>query len=454
MTSKRLPVAFAASALLFIAAPALAGARVRPAPTRAGSPNCRLTLTAEPHRVTSGDEAPQLFGRLFSCAKAFETSGQAVTIYEVPIGHAARAIGTAATTSAGFYSFIAPAPTFSTAYYASAAGARSAAKTVRVAPQVTLSGPSESKALFTGLSNRVSFTGTVSPADVGARVLLQREAATSYEQWVQIQAGYVGAGGVYSLVHVFSVPGDASLRVVVRAHGLYDVAGASSPLSYAITQRQNPLLTLLAASPSGSGDPILYGQTVTLEGTVAGGANKPVSLQARSRGGLPTTIATQTANASGRYSFQVTPQVNTSYRALSSTGLHSAALFEGVKSTLTANISATSLQDGQTLTFTGTVAPASPSHTIYLERQNTPGAGSFHLVAVGTLNPAQGSGPATYTLTHTVFGTGKQVYRVKVPGDPQNQSEASAPFTVEVSAAPPESLQPGPPAHLPGEETP
>ena len=97
------------------------------------------------------------------------------------------------------------------------------------------------------------------------------------------------------------------------------------------------------------------------------------------------------------------------------------------------------------------MAPASPSRTIYLERQNTPGAGSFHLVAVGTVNPAHGSEPATYTISHTVFGAGKQVYRVKVPGNPLNQGEASAPFTVEVSPAAAESLRPGPPAHLPGE---
>ncbi len=38
--------------------------------------------------------------------------------------------------------------------------------------QVTLSGPPEGAELLTGVPNTVTFTGTVNPTDVGARVIL------------------------------------------------------------------------------------------------------------------------------------------------------------------------------------------------------------------------------------------------------------------------------------------
>jgi hypothetical protein len=323
-----------------------------------------------------------------------------------------------------------------------------------VEPQVSLTGPPESKALFTGRSNRVSFAGTVSANYTGAVVLLQREAETSYEEWVTIEKGVVGPAGVYIFTHTFVVPGDANIRAVVPAHGQYTVHGASSPLSYVISQKENPLLTLLATSAtSAPSDPISYGQSVTLEGIVAGGAGKPVALQARTAGEhllTASTVATATAGPGGQYKFQVTPRQNTFYKVISGTGAHSALLFEGVKYVLSAIPSASTLQDGQTLSFTGTVTPYLAGHVVYLERQNASGQGAFHLVSFATITPPVGGGAATFTLTHPVFGTGKQVYRVKVPGDPENQGQAGPPVTVEVTPAPPAALQPAPPSPLPG----
>ena len=137
----------------------------------------------------------------------------------------------------------------------------------------------------------------------------------------------------------------------------------------------------------------------------------------------------------------------------SEVGTHSSVLFEGVRYTLTSTPSATALQDGQVLTFTGTVTPGRAGKHIYLERQNLSGSG-YHVVALAPLQaPAGASGPATYTIAHTVFGTGKQVYRIKAPGDPDNQGRPSAPVTVEVTPAPPASLAPSPQPPLPNEGT-
>src|SRR5258707_116665 len=76
-------------------------------------------------------------------------------------------------------------------FYVRAAGAGSGNRSIKVAPQVTLGGPAEFSQLRTGVRNRVTFTGTVTPADTGAVVALQRENATSFEEWRLIQLGVV-----------------------------------------------------------------------------------------------------------------------------------------------------------------------------------------------------------------------------------------------------------------------
>ena len=130
-------------------------------------------------------------------------------------------------------------------------------------------------------------------------------------------------------------------------------------------------------------------------------------------------------------------------------GRHSAVLFEGVKYVLTAGVSAGTVQAGQTLTFSGTVTPFREGHVVYLERQNANGGG-FHVVDLGTLTPGPG-GSGTYSITHVFFGMGKQMLRIKVPGDPANEGVASAPFTIEVTPSPAAALRVFPPERLPGE---
>ena len=112
-------------------------------------------------------------------------------------------------------------------------------------------------------------------------------------------------------------------------------------------------------------------------------------------------------------------------------------LFEGVKYVLTANASATTVQAGQPLTFSGTVTPVYAGKAVYIERQNQGGTG-FHVIDVGAVTSA-----GTYSITDQVFGTGSDVFRVKVPGDPSNQSAASQLFTITVTPAPP-----GPPVTI------
>ncbi len=437
MRSIKLTAAFAAAAMLL--ACAATGASARPFAHRHNTPGggCRIGLVAEPHAITSG-ESVEVFGRLQCPGTSDE--GQTVTVYGRSVGRLALArllgssgltvLGTTTTGPGGFYSFVEPSVTTDSVFAAGADGALSPRKGVKVAPVVTLSGPSEVKPLFTGFRNRVTFTGTVSPADTGAAIVLQRESSVSNEEWHAIDFGIVGQGGAYSITHKFVRPGDANLRVVVRRHRQFSVRGASNTLSYGISQRENPALTLNTTAYS-----VAYGSPITLSGVLASGSGKTVTLQARTSGGGFTTVASTTATAGGQYSFVQTPLLDTSYRVTGGP-VTSAVLFEGVKYVLTDGISSPTIQSGQPLTIAGTVTPGNVGKVVYLERRNSFGTG-YHVADI-TIVSAGG----TYSLTHFLFGAGNDVFRVKVPGDPDNQGVASAPFTVEVTPAPPASLQP------------
>lgn len=437
-----LTVALATTALLLLGGAAVASAHNHTGAHRhtgiQGS--CRVTLTAEPHTVTSG-EPVEVFGQLLCTGGT--TEGQTVTIYGRPVTAPgplrllAKAptpvIGTPTTGPSGFFSFVQADVSGDTLYYASARGARSPARSVRVAPQVTLKGPSEVLPLYTGFRSRVTFTGTVSPEDEGARVVLQRENAISEEAWHEIGISQVGAGGIYAITHTFHYPGDANLRVLVRKHGRLTVRGVSNTVSYGISQRENPNLTLSSSAYS-----VRYGSPVTLSGVVRGGAGHTVTLLARGRGSGEqlSAIATMTAGSGGEYQFVQTPLQSTVYKVTSG-GVNSALLFGGVKYILTAGVSASTVQAGQPLTFAGTVSPTEVGKDVYLEREDSSGSGFFHVADVTTVGPG-----GTYSLTDFVFGQGKTVFRVLVHGDSSHQEAVSQLFATEVTAPPAASLRP------------
>lgn len=397
---------------------------------------CRIRMYVAPQRIGAG-EPVTVFGRLV-CRREARAAGQVVRLFHHLEGTPGFTLVQTATTDAnGFYQFQnadAPVET-SRLFHVRSHGAESANRIVRVAPRVTLSGPPEGTQILTGYPNRVTFTGTVDPADAGARVILQRQNATTGSEWRRIDLGRVQENGSFSITHTFVVPGDASLRVLVRSQGR-NIPGESSVLSYEISQAQNSALTIEA-----SADPISFGQSVTIGGTLAHGATQPVTLLARTaqQQGF-TPVAQATTDANGKYSFPAQAPVSSTFYEVQGAGETSAILFEGVKYLLTAQISATTVQEGQTLTFTGSLAPAHPGHIVYLERRNA--AGAFAVVQVATL-----SAQSTFSIAHQVYGTGSQVFRIDVPGGPENERVASQPFTVQVNPAPAAALTPEAPGN-------
>ena len=278
---------------------------------------------------------------------------------------------------------------------------------------------------------------TVSPEDVGALVVLQRQNASTGNEWHRIGFGTVGAGGSFSVTHRFIVPGDANIRVLIR-NPRRNVASPSNVLTYEISQAQNPALTIDA-----SADPIPYGQPVTISGKADISASETVTLLAHTahQGGFAPVAQVQTSST-GEYTFPAQSPVNSTYYEVQGAGVSSAVLYEDVGDALTATLKpGTTIQAGQTLTFEGSVSPDHAGHVIYLERENAAGT-AFHVVEVSTLSTG-----STYTIAHTVYTTGTSVFRVRIPGDPQNGGAVSQPFTIDVTPASASTLPPEAPGN-------
>jgi hypothetical protein len=405
---------------------------------------CGVSMNVAPHQVFAGEQVI-VFGRL-RCANPANAAGQEVKLFHHLLGTPGFTFAQSTTTDAGgFYEIVgadAPLET-NRSFYVRSHTARSATRHVWVAAQVTLAGPPEGQ-LLTGFPNRVTFTGTVSPADVGARVILQRQNATTGNDWHRIDSGVVDASGNFTIVHTFIVPGDANIRVLIRSQRR-NIPSVSGVLAYSISQAQNPALTIQA-----SADPIAFGEAVTISGTLVGGAGQPVTLLARTRRqhGF-ARIAQVTTDATGAYSFPPQAPVNsTFYKVQAGEGCvsmpphvksckaSSAVLYEGVRDVLTAQVSVTTVPAGGSVTFSGTVSPDHTGHAIYLERQNAHGPG-FHVIEMSFVGAA-----STYSIVHQLYVPGTKVLRVSIPGGPENQGAASPPFTIQVTPAAASTLMP------------
>ena len=125
-------------------------------------------------------------------------------------------------------------------------GAESANRGMRVAAQVTLSGPPEGTQILTGPANKLTFTGTVTPADAGAQVILQRQNALTGNARHRIDSGVGGSewrGGSFPITHTFHVvsPARPAPPCAGAQPGLGNVAQpVGTCLTYEISQAQNP----------------------------------------------------------------------------------------------------------------------------------------------------------------------------------------------------------------------
>ena len=194
---------------------------------------------------------------------------------------------------------------------------------------MTLVGPPEDKQLFSGIRtgrrNAVTFTGTVSPTDAGATVVLQRQNEVRGRGWHPIGRTIVNSSGGFAITHVFRVPGASEIRVMVRSNRR-NIASASNTLSYDISQAQNPSLTIFS-----SADPIPYGGSAVISGVVAGAPHAAVTLLGRTAHNKFKPLATSSTDGEGKYAFPAQPGLASTFYRVQGAGRSSAVLYEGVK---------------------------------------------------------------------------------------------------------------------------
>jgi len=390
---------------------------------------CTIDLQATPSVITDGASL-SLTGTL-SCPEAASAAAQTVTLYQ-KLAHTAgfNVTATASTEADGTFQFAPGSLEDNSVFFVRSDGAKSARTSVEVAPQVTISTPAAGAQLLLGSArasrasaddgSAVTFAGTVSPADPGATVSLQREYRRG--AWHRIGGGgQVNDEGAYSIVHTFFRPGEAHIRVVVHSRGLR-MATASAPVSYHISRTRHAQVTI-----GSSADPVAYGLAVTISGTVAGAVNQPVTLLAQTPQGTFTPVAEGTTSGD-EYSFVESPLLSTDYRVRSA-GASSAILSQGVTYALTATPSASTVQAGGQVSFTGTITPGHEGQLVHLERENASGSG-YSVIAVGTV-----ASSGAYSITQTFPAVGTELLRISVPAEPGFETVASEAFTIEVTAA-------------------
>ena len=192
---KLLGIVAAAAALVAAAGPAGASASARTA-VRHPSPNgrCAVNINVAPGHLINAGESVFVWGRLRCHGRGSNVASQTVTLLQRTSSSGGfGGAQTALTDSHGFYEFTVTGVENNSSFFVRSHGAASGRRTVSVEAAVTLNGPPEGTQLFTGPANKVTFTGTVNPADVGARVVLQRQNAVTGNEWRRIDAGPRGS---------------------------------------------------------------------------------------------------------------------------------------------------------------------------------------------------------------------------------------------------------------------
>ncbi|HEY4279031.1 MAG TPA: hypothetical protein VGM91_12455 [Conexibacter sp.] len=413
-----LPASLAAAAL--IAVPSLASA----APIH----NRGLTIAAAPNPATTG-EPVLVYGHLNGPANSHRRITLWHKIPGVTFGY--RVVQRTTTDAAGNWA-IQRRPgvvTTNRSWFVTAgSGVHSRTAFERVAPTVTLAEPTSPADTRTP----VTLTGSVAPNHTGQAVELQQQTGADGNTWKTIDRGRLRQGSTFSIAHRFRQPGDLTLRILFRADRR-STRGESTPVTLTVQQQQSDSLTIASSASA-----VDFGQSVTINGTVAGAAaGTPVTLFARDewQPGQLTAIGTATTDASGAYAFTQSPPRNTVYEVRTTTApkRHSARLFVGVRSVVTLVPSTSSAKVGDSITLSGTTTPGKPGHAILLQQVGSDGI--WRTIAAGRVGA-----DASYSFADVLDAPGTERLRAVLPGGPVNERAISSEATVDVAAAPPAAL--------------
>jgi len=279
---------------------------------------CTIELQAP--RIAMAGGPLGLSGTL-SCSEPASPPEQTVTLYRRLVGTPGFALlATTSTETGGAFHFAPSELEGNSVFYACVGAVRSARVRVKAAPAVAITAPAAGTPLLVGGRDHaisaaapdtgaVTFTGTVSPVDASTNVALEREFGD--DRWQRIATGHVQEGGDFSIVHVFSRPGEVTLRALVRSHGRF-MTSASAPVTYKIVRAGSTQVTGPTAPPpvysidaTPSPTSTIAGEALTFTGTVTPAhEGQTVNLERESLSGLHGyhVIATGTLSSSSGYS--------------------------------------------------------------------------------------------------------------------------------------------------------
>jgi hypothetical protein len=192
-----------------IAGTAIAGLGVVAAAQAAPPSAHQLSIAAKPTRVIYGGKVA-ITGQLTGA----DNAGEDITLDEDPYPFGAfNKLATTVTNSTGAYSF-SVTPTVNTKYRASAKSkspATSPVVLVKVAPRITIKVTDKTPAQ----GQKVTFSGTVTPAHDGQPILLQRQ---SGETWKTVATGTLVDAGTELSKYSFTrkITRDGKFRVLKR----------------------------------------------------------------------------------------------------------------------------------------------------------------------------------------------------------------------------------------------
>ena len=204
MRSVKLIPSLAAAAMLLALTPAGASAIGRAHKHPSPNGRCAVNINVAPAgQITAGDFV-LVWGQLRCHGRGSSVGAKTVTLLQRTASSGGFGVAQTTPTDAhGFYEFNVTSVQNTSTFFVRSHGAASGRRTVPVAAEVTLNEPADGTQLFTGPANKVTFTGTVSPANVGALVVLQRQNAVTGNEWRRIDSGRVVAGGdLFDHAHV------------------------------------------------------------------------------------------------------------------------------------------------------------------------------------------------------------------------------------------------------------
>jgi phospholipase C len=103
---------------------------------------------------------------------------------------------------------------------------------------------------------------------------------------------------------------------------------------------------------------------------------------------------------------------------------------------MTVQTTPTTINQGQSVTFSGSLNPDETGRAIYLERLNALG-NQWHII-----DSAVVGANSQYSLTESFYVAGSETVRVAIPGSPANQGGATASIPITVKMIPVTALVP------------